>query len=90
MIENYIGNLEAITDMTDDEKEEYEVAEPLKRIVKADPREQNRHVKEEMGDLGFELSTVDSVQGREKKVVTPSTTKTKFSQDPDAEFTKGY
>ncbi|XGW14332.1 hypothetical protein V3C99_000561 [Haemonchus contortus] len=43
-----------------------------------------------MGDLGFELKTVDSVQGREKDVVILLTTKTKFSQDPEGEFINDY
>uniref|UniRef100_A0A7I4YLT4 AAA_12 domain-containing protein n=1 Tax=Haemonchus contortus TaxID=6289 RepID=A0A7I4YLT4_HAECO len=53
-------------------------------------REQYRHVKEEMGDLGFELTTVDSVQGREKDVVILLATKTKISQDPEGEFINAY
>ncbi|VDO74166.1 unnamed protein product [Haemonchus placei] len=53
-------------------------------------REQYRFVKEDMGDLGFELTTVDSVQGREKDVVILLTTKTKISQDPEGEFINDY
>uniref|UniRef100_A0A7I4YVU8 AAA_12 domain-containing protein n=1 Tax=Haemonchus contortus TaxID=6289 RepID=A0A7I4YVU8_HAECO len=52
-------------------------------------REQFRRLRPDLTDLGVELSTVDSVQGREKEVVVILTTKNDLSPD-EADFLDDY
>uniref|UniRef100_A0A7I4XWS9 AAA_12 domain-containing protein n=1 Tax=Haemonchus contortus TaxID=6289 RepID=A0A7I4XWS9_HAECO len=52
-------------------------------------KEQSRHLQSRLDRLGVELTTVDSVQGREKEVVILLTTRTNFSAD-SADFLDDY